>query len=361
MKISDIDKNLAVDAKVGDENTVFLDARQAPFTIHGVIPADETENYYRRMPQTVADSVSKGVSQLNHHTAGGRVRFRTDSPYVCIHTVQSCVTQMSHMAVCGIGGFDLYASADGEEHLYAGTFRPDFHMQDGYDSIVKLGDRRMRTITINMPLYGGVNELYIGLDKSAALEPAPAYRWGKPVAYYGSSITQGGCASRPGNSYQAILTRRLDCDHINLGFSGSGKGEQEVARHITSLKLSAFVMDYDCNSRTVESLKATHEPFFRTIREAQPDLPIIFVSRPPMLVREFSARRFEVIAQTYLNARASGDTNVYLVNGQQFYDEYAGDCATVDGLHPNDYGFVLMAKTLEPVLKKALMRESEKY
>ena len=357
MKISEIDKNLALDIVTSEKNTVFMDARKAPFEICGVLPADEQEPYYRRMPQQLADSVSAGVAELNHHTAGGHVRFRTDSPYVSLHAVQSAVCLMSHMTVCGIGGFDLYAKADDDDpdlqEYYVGTFRPPFNLQEGFDAIVRLPDRRMRTFTLNMPLYGGVNEMYIGLDADSTLEAAPARTY-KPVAYYGSSITQGGCASRPGNSYQAILSRQLDCGQVNLGFSGNGKGEPAVAEYIASMDLSAFVMDYDNNSESPETLRATHEPFFQIIRKAQPDLPVIFVSRPPLMGSDENTARIEVILETYNKALAAGDKHVYFVNGSEFFEAFAGDCATVDGCHPNDYGFVLMALGILPVLEKAL-------
>ena len=359
MKISEIDKALALDVTTSDENTVFMDVRSEPFQLFGVLPADEQEPYYRRMPQALADQVSPGVADLNHHTAGGHVRFRTDSPYVSLHAVQSAVCLMSHMTVCGIGGFDLYAKADDDDpelqEYYVGTFRPPFQLDKGFDAIVRLPDRRMRTFTLNLPLYGGVNELYLGFDRDCVIEAAPARRR-KPVAYYGSSITQGGCASRPGNSYQAILSRALDCGQVNLGFSGNGKGEPQVAEYIAAMDLSAFVMDYDHNAPNAEHLLATHEPFFRIIRKAQPQLPVVFVSQPPMLHGSEVEKRREIIRQTYQNAVDAGDKHVYFIDGGELFDAFAGDCATVDGVHPNDYGFVLMALGILPVLEKALSR-----
>ena len=155
MKISEIDKNLALDVVTKDENTVFLDVSQPPFQVTGVLLPTEQEPYYRRMPQELADRVSPGVAQLNHHTSGGRVRFRTDSPYISLHSVQSSVSLMNHMAVCGIGGFDLYAKADGDDEdlqeYYVGTFRPPFQLETGYDAIVRLPDSRMRTLRSTCP------------------------------------------------------------------------------------------------------------------------------------------------------------------------------------------------------------------
>ena len=106
MKISDIDKNLALNLNTSDDKTVFMDVLDEPFEICGVLTPTEKEPYYRRMPQELADRVSPGVADLNHHTAGGHVRFRSNSSYVSLHAVQSSICLMTHMTVCGIGGFD---------------------------------------------------------------------------------------------------------------------------------------------------------------------------------------------------------------------------------------------------------------
>jgi lysophospholipase L1-like esterase len=131
-----------------------------------------------------------------------------------------------------------------------------------------------------------------------------------------------------------------------------------VAEYIAAMDLSAFVMDYDNNAPTPEWLRDTHEPFFRIIRKAQPKLPVIFVSRPPLMGSDENPERIEIIKQTYQNALDAGDKHVYFINGSEFFDAFAGDAATVDGCHPNDYGFVLMALGILPVLEKAL-KEAE--
>lgn len=110
----------------------------------------------------------------------------------------------------------------------------------------------MRTFSIHMPLYGGVKELQVGLDRSADLLPAPPYAIDKPVVYYGSSITQGGCASRPGCSYQAILSRTLQRDHVDLGFSASARGESVMAQYVAGVAMSA------CWIMTITRLLSRH-------------------------------------------------------------------------------------------------------
>ncbi|MBR6426308.1 MAG: hypothetical protein IKS28_00630, partial [Clostridia bacterium] len=178
----------------------------------------------------------------------------------------------------------------------------------------------MQDLIIDFPLYNDVDKLFIGVSDKALFETPAGYGRRVPVVYYGSSITQGGCASRPGNSYQAMLSRALDCDYINLGFSGSAKGEQIIARYIAGLEMSAFVFDYDHNAPDAEHLARTHEPFFLTVREAHPDTPVIIISKPdvinvdPEAERSFAVRR-DIIRKTYENALSRGDKNVYFIDG----------------------------------------------
>ena len=141
--------------------------------------------------------------------------------------------------------------------------------------MIDFDDRKEREITINFPLFTEVCELYIGLQKGCKLEPASEYTHQKPVVYYGSSITNGGCASRPGNTYQAVISRMLDCDFVNLGFNGNAKGEQEIADYIKGLDMSVFVYDYDHNAPTPEHLLDTHEKMFKAIKK-DPDADGVF-------------------------------------------------------------------------------------
>lgn len=342
MDISKIDKNFQVESKLNKKDIAFYNARFDPFTVYGVFYKN---GKFRRMNEDVAKSVSDGVYWLHSNTAGGRVKFKTDSKYVAIYTKMSNVGKMPHFALTGSSGFDLYVS----EKYYA-SFVPPFDITDGYEGVIDFKNKKMREITINFPLYSDVNELYIGLSDSATVEKADMYRVEKPIVYYGSSITQGGCASRPGNAYEAIISQRLNVDHINLGFSGNAKAEKEISNYICSLDMSAFVYDYDHNAPTVEHLEATHERMFKEIREAKPNLPIILMSRPKYnLTKEEKIRR-EIIKRTYENAKNSGDNNVYFIDGKTLM-KVCHDEGTVDACHPNDLGFYSMAMAVIKVLK----------
>lgn len=349
--IAEIDRNLAVETSIEREGLHFYDAEQSPFRIYGIF---KENGMFRRMSEVVAKSVSEGVYNLHTNTAGGRVCFLTDSPYVAIKT-EYIPGKMPHFALSGSCGFDMYSQYDGMTR-YEGTFVPPYNVGNGYESILDFGKCHERVVTINFPLYSSVQKLYIGLKEGAVLKPAPGYRVEKPVVYYGSSITQGGCASKPGSSYQSILSRLFDCDYINLGFSGNAKGEDEMADYIKELDMSVFVMDYDHNAPSIEHLEKTHSRMFKKIRAVQPDLPILIMSRPKYYLTEIEEKRRTIVWNTYLKAKEQGDENVYFLDGKKLM-ELVGDNGTVDNAHPTDSGFFSMAYAIRQVFDEIFERD----
>ena len=328
--IEKIDKNFEVKS-VSSDGMIYFNCMEKPFEVYGLI---SSENGFLRMPQTVADSVNDGVKKLNCNTAGGRVRFVTDSRQISIRAKMRSIGKMPHFALTGSAGFDLYAH--------------------GYESVLQLSSSGEREITINFPLYSGVVSLEIGLCAGSSLKRASGYAIRRPVVYYGSSITQGGCASRPGSSYQSIISRRLGCDFVNLGFSGSARGEDAMAEYISGLSMSAFVYDYDFNAPNKEHLQNTHARMFQTVRQKNPELPVIMLSCPNSKLNDVFRYRRDVIMRTYIDARNSGDDNVYFIDGEKIFSIFGGDGGTVDNCHPNDLGFACMAKAVGDVLYNIL-------
>ncbi|MBQ3124747.1 MAG: hypothetical protein IJC09_04930 [Clostridia bacterium] len=353
-KITEVDKNLKIETKIEKDDIVFYNALEEPFKIYGIY---HENGRFRRMPESVAKATSDGVLALHANTAGGRVRFKTDSPYIAINAVMDNPSIFPHCAATGTAGFDLYRKKDGKDE-YLRTFTPPAwdaatDIKDGYESVIDMSETGFFEYTINFPTYSDVKMLYIGLAEGSKLESPTPYKYEKPIIYYGSSITQGGCSARPGITYQSYITRRFDYDHINLGFSGSAKAEPEMIEYIKNLDMSIFVYDYDHNAPSVEHLRNTHEVMFKAIREAQPELPIIMMSRPVYYLSESEKERLEIIKTTYNNAIANGDRNVYLIEGPELM-KYAKNEGTVDGCHPNDLGFASMAKVLGDFLEKLI-------
>lgn len=347
--LADIDRNLAVCTSFGRDDVVLFDPRTPPFSLYGVYFEDGA---YRRMPDAVAATVSEGVRGLAPNTAGGRVCFSTDSDFVAISCQLSEPRHMAHMPLAGSSGFDLYTRAQGRT-AYCATFMPNVQKPEAYESIFYFPSHEQREVLIHFPLYSDVASLQIGLQKGASLRAWNGYRISTPVVFYGSSITQGACASTPGNDYIGRLSRRFDFDYINLGFSGNAKAEPAIMKYIAGLSMSAFVYDYDNNAPTNEHLAATHYIGYRTVREAHPDIPIVMASRPsydnPF---QGGIPRREIIAQSYARALAEGDKNVYFVDGAEVFRTFVSDGCTVDGCHPTDLGFYRMAEAFAPVFSR---------
>ena len=343
LDISKIDKNFVVDTTIKKDNIQFYNVEEAPFQVYGVFKENGT---YRRMPEAAAKKVSDEIYRLHTRTAGGRVRFVTDSKYVAIHVVTGGGIRVPHFTLTGTTGMDMYVGNE-----YAKTFVPPNDMEYSYEGIAEFVTREKREITINFPLYSETKELYIGLEKEALVKEASPYRNHKPIVYYGSSITMGGCASRPGRCYQNIVSREFHYDYINLGFSGSALGEDAMTEYIQGLEMSAFVMDYDHNAPTPEHLKKTHEKMFQGIRNAHPDIPIIIMPMPKNKLTEVEKERSRIIQTTYENAVSKGDKMVSFIDGKML-TAMCGDEGSIDGAHPTDFGFASMAKALCEVLKQ---------
>lgn len=305
------------------------------------------------MPREVAASVSEKVLDLHSHNAGGRVRFKTDSSYIAINAIYDSVSKLAHFPISGSIGLDLYYKEENGEEIYKKTFIPPFDIKDNFESCIDFGSKKLRQITINMPTYSTLKELYVGLAEDSIIDYADDYKIKKPIVYYGSSITQGGCVSRPGNTYQSHISRKFDIDYINLGFAGSANGEDSMADYIKKLDMSVFVYDYDHNAPNYEHLENTHERFFKIIRQMKPELPIIIMSAPVFCPDDFWNIRKSIIKKTYDNAITSGDENVYFIDGKDLM-LLAGNNGTVDNCHPNDLGFYSMAIELGKVLEKIL-------
>lgn len=313
-----------------------------------------------RLPARLQETFPPAVWNLAKSPSGARIRFRTDSNTIGIRLEYPSPPNMQNMHAFGQTGADLYANG-----LYLGTATADKDARPGktYEHIyfnLRERPRAFREITIYLSLYKPVKVLGIGLEKEAKIQHAKPFAVVQPVVFYGTSITQGGCASRPGMSYQAILGRMLNLDFVNLGFSGNGKGEPELARAVAELNASCFVLDFAQNNMTVESLREVYAPFAEIIRQKHPETPILAItpiysaseSRGPSPNLRLDLMR-EHIRKAVSQRIANGDRSIQIVEGTDLIGPSRAD-GLVDGSHPNDLGFQWMAEGLADRLRKIL-------
>lgn len=351
MDIKKVDKNFA-DAVSSDDKIEFHSPKESPMEVSGLAWFERDKEYWR-IPKDMRKNFNEGLYALCNNTSGASVRFRTDSTSIAIKAEIGCVCVMGHMTPVTSEGFDIYLNGR-LKHICFPQLNSTM-IDSSFPNTLGDGEKE---IVVNFPLYNDVKELYIGLDKGSKIWPPTPYRSEKPIAFYGSSITQGGCASRPGNSYTTMISRWLNMPVLNFGFSGNAHGEPEMAELLTSLDMSCFVYDYDHNAPNPEELERTHEPFFKIIRKANPDLPVIMVSRATEPDDANVIKRREIIYTTYKNAADSGDENVYFLDGATIYSGCEWDICTVDTCHPNDIGFYKMAKAICPLVENALKKSN---
>ncbi len=313
-------------------------------------------NQFQRMDADAAKSVSYGVEVLSTTTAGMRARFKTNSKKIGISVSYNYLAKMTHMPLTGSSGFSLLEKTQ-EGFYHVATFRPNY--DDSLSFSAQVGrPGEMSEYILFFPLYNDfIKEIKLIFDADSVVENASKYAYDLPILYYGSSITQGGCCSRPDNCYQAYISKWNDIDFINLGFSGGAKGEDQIIDYLATVKSKIFVMDYDHNAPNPKHLKDTHSKMYSAYRKANPQTPIIMITKPDFDRNVQDAlKRFKVIKRTYLNAKASGDENVYFIDGKKLFGKQDRENCTVDGTHPNDLGFYRMAIEIDKVIKKILAK-----
>ena len=333
----------------------WYDARE--LTVEGKGWSD-TKQFYDRWPARAEGTVRGAVWSLGQDSAGLAIRFVTDATAISARwTLRHQALAMAHMPASGVSGVDLYVKDKGKWH-WRGGGRPDKSPTEEKRLVGGIKPGR-REYLLYLPLYNGVEQLELGVPPEARLEPAPPRPDGlKPIVFYGTSIVQGGCASRPGMAYPAILGRRLNRPHINLGFSGNAWSEPEVAQLLAELDPAIYVLDPLPNMKE-EWVTPRMERFVAILRAAHPQTPIVLVENIAYPAGDYLGLRGERHVQSNARLREvyqrlvrAGDKNLlYVLAAKLIGTDGEG---TVDGTHPTDLGFLRMADALEPTLRRAL-------
>jgi|SRR5271157_2676158 len=310
-----------------------------------------------RFPTSSFPRLREDVAFLATNPSGGRICFRAQASGIGIELEYPPPRLYDRFSRAGQFGVDLYV--DGK---FFQTYVPQ---REGYFiSFAKTDPSREHSYTLYLPTYAAVKLISLGVeDEEVEIAPPRPFAVGKPVVFYGSSITQGAFADRPGLAYPAIIGRMLNVDIINLGFSGNGKGEPEVADLVTQIDAACFVMDWGANLSAPEEeglINDRYRPFLQKIKDAHPDTPILLVGTQwfggdPLngeTRRLFQLIRDEIKA-TYDAEVAEGNTLIEYVDAQTIIGPNDMDC-TADGAHANDFGFARYAEVLAPVLKRIL-------
>lgn len=341
------------------EKTVYYDASEFP--VYGQAFKASAQHPFRRLPESLSGVVREPVWNLGCCSAGIYVRFRTAAPEIHAKWTNNG-NHMPHMTDCGTGGLDLYAFLEGRWTFVGSGFNWGAPGPDHSATLVANMDPVMREYMLYLSLYDEVKTLEIGVPEGCTIEGpvlhSPVNE--HPIVMYGTSILQGGCASRPGMAFTNILARRFDRTVINLGFSGNALLDYEIAELMASVESpAAIVLDYVPNA-SVKDIEDKGERFFRILRNAHPDVPVIFVEDPvfahSVVDKEIAEEvRSKNIAQKALFKRLkkAGEKRIFYVSARGMTGK-DGE-AFVDGIHFTDLGMVRYADHMAKALSSGCL------
>lgn len=333
----------------------YVDARNLMLINQGF---DNTELYYSRLPEDMKPATRKAVWDLGLNSAGLAIRFSTDSKCIGMEWTLLNNFGMNHMAKTGVCGIDLYTLSDKGEWLFVGTAIPG-SKKESRKVIVSNIDGKMRDYMAYLPLYDGVTEVKVGVDSSAVVEmphnAALNKNADKPIVFYGTSITQGGCASRPGMVYTSIISRALNKECINLGFSGNARMDKALAETVSRIDAQQYVIDCLPNC-TIQTLRDSAYYFMTYLAKAHPDVPVFMVENVDykygVLDQEtarYTVEKNEYWHELYKKLRKEGYRNLRYIPADKLSG--SNECA-VDGTHRTDLGFWQMAQVFLKYLRK---------
>lgn len=336
--------------------TVYYDASEFPLI--GKITS-ETETRYERLPAYLKDNVSRpAIWSLGKNTSGLAIRFNSNSTSISAKWEVLKDVKMNHFTETGIKGLDLYAW-ENNKWQFVNTARPTAKQNE--QEIISTMTAKDREFMLFLPLYDGLISLSIGIDSLSSISAPhtnlPVTK--NPIVVYGTSITQGGCATRAGMSYTNILTRWMNREFINLGFSGNGQLDYEIAEVMAKRKdAGLFILDFIPNV-TEPKIKERTKHFVNIIRKENPDTPILLVESIIFPHSVFSTSTADILSVKNSALRAefeemkkAGDNNLYYLNSDNLISK-DGE-GTVDGVHLTDLGFQHLAYTLLKEIKTIL-------
>ena len=323
----------------------------------------ETASRYSRLPASLSEVSRPGVWSLGQNSTGLYVRFRTDSPTLWVRWNSTNSFVMNHMTATGSRGVDLYVLNDGKWRFIAAG-RPNTKAAVTEREIMSNMTSQMREYMLYLSLYDGIDELQIGSEEGHPVlkEEVPSPRTERPIVMYGTSITQGGCVSRPGMLYTSIMSRELNREFVNLGFSGNAFLDLEIAQLMASVKNPAVYVIAATENASVEQFEQRGETFFRILRDAHPNVPVVFVQAVrysyDILNQDDAAimeAKMAACKKLYDSLLKAGEKNIYFTDPAAT-KSFADAESSVDGCHLTDLGSMRFADVLLPLLKKVLRK-----
>lgn len=355
----DMDKALRARSVSRKPAIRWLAATDRRLVVRGLAWFKENQGTFARLPLRAKGIVRPGVWNLGLRPASARIAFRSNTSSLAVRVRNLDTIVMPHMTASASNGLQLYCGEPMKMRPWSVAIpsmaEPEFTAQmfEGIPS-------KMREYRLYLPLYRPLESLHLGFSKGARIAPPSPNSLAKPVVFYGSSITQGGCASTAGGDYVSSVGRRLNLEVINLGFSGNGKGDAEMAELMGEIDAALYVLDYSPNV-TVTQLRRTLPRFVRILRERRPNSPILLLTIQLQATYDYNLKarghleaKRDVMIGFYVQQRRKGFVNIHLVDGFGLLP-FGGESLYADTTHLTEHGFNMMAERLAPAIEQILM------
>ena len=322
-----------------------------PSDAQNIFEPNELRKYpFQRFPNKYKGNLRKEVWDLSENNAGISVQLSTNSENLKLKWNVKLDLRMNHMTDAGIKGLDVYEHVN-NKWQYLSTGLPN---TSNNEHLVKFKNANYKTLCIYLPLYDSIIDLSIGVDDDSSLNFIKNVN--KPIIFYGTSITQGGCASRPGMAHTNIISRKTIHPCINLGFSGNGYLEQEIGNVLSNIDAKCFIIDCLPNIN-ISRIKTRLIPLVKSLRKNYENnaSPIMFVEQPIMhnlYIEEDIEEKNYILSKKVKECKQLGFKDIHLIHqkGSLGLDNEA----TVDGVHYNDIGFQRFAKHIFNYIEKIL-------
>ena len=327
-------------------------------TLIGKLMPGKTHNPYHRVDTTLYKGFTKRENLLVRMSSGMGCVFKTNSKSISILTKYGQMDDPVNTSIISARGYDLYILKDDKWLWAASGVSPRKDPSKPLQLISNM-DGTEHTCLLYFPTYSEVRSIKVGVETGTMIE-AVENPFRHRIAIWGSSFTHGSCTSRAGMAYPAQFSRSTGLQMLSLGCSGWCILQDAFCNVLVDVDADAFVFDTFSNP-SAKLIRTRLVPFIDKMLAAHPGKPLIFQQTIHREKRNFNTiedereqAKMEMAATIFKEIKATPEgrkkyKDVYFIHPEPCPASHE---ATVDGVHPDNYGYTLWTQSIEkPVLK----------
>lgn len=339
--------------KISENNISYFDLLNRPDLFYGNINAFQRRVNFCKMSFTSQQEIRKNwqscinsLESYRNASCGNVIRLHTDSRKLILKANIVRNESFEKAVNWNSMGFDIYNIDEEGNYEHNNIFAP----MDGHNIFANtIKVPKHGNICIYLPNFTEIKELHLGHVNGKNVEPLKYPENSLPIIFYGNSVTQGAAASRSGNTFPNIVSRKLDREVINLSSSSCCKGLESMAEMIGKINCHSVVLDYTRSATSAKMLQETHEKFYKIIRKYHPDIKILLLTTEGFNDWRLSDSFDKIVTKTYQNAKANGE-NTEIINQRKLFSKEEYSYVSIDSAHYTDYGMYRIADEISKKL-----------